>query len=353
MARALARAGRETLVIEAEHRIGSGASSRNSEVVHAGLYYTPGSHKARHCVAGRDALYDYCEHHGIEHRRCGKLIVATSDAERPRLEQLAANARASGVHDLRLLDRDEALRCEPELNCVAALESPSSGIFDSHAYLLALQGDAEHWGAHIVLDTLVTRLDPADDRGIHLFCAGAAEPALTARCVINAAGLGAQALALTVPGLPAAGVPPLRLSKGNYFSLSRRAPFSRLVYPLPPVGGLGIHLTLDLQGRARFGPDVEWIDTPRYDVDPARRAAFAAAIRSYWPPCDDAWLEPAYAGVRARLSGPDEPTRDFVISTPADHGIGGLISLFGIESPGLTSSLSLADEVARLAENII
>jgi L-2-hydroxyglutarate oxidase LhgO len=349
IARELAQRGYETLVIEAQRHIGTGESSRNSEVIHAGIYYPRDSLKAKFCVAGREALYAYCVARGIDHRRCGKLIVATTGAQSDQLANLRTLGAAAGVDELRLLTASEAQRLEPELHCVAALESPSTGILDSHAYMLALQGDAERAGATFAFGAPVARIS-SGIRSVELTFVGEAAPSLQARVLVNSAGLSAQALALSMPELPRHCVPPLFYAKGNYFSTASRSPFTRLIYPLPQSGGLGIHLTLDVQGRARFGPDVEWIDTPEYNVDPSRSAAFYAAIRTYWPGLREGHLQPAYAGVRAKLGGPGAAAADFVISGPAEHGISGLINLFGIESPGLTSSLAIAAHVVRLTQ---
>jgi L-2-hydroxyglutarate oxidase LhgO len=349
IARALAQRGFETLVVESAQSIGTGTSSRNSEVIHAGLYYPQGSLKARFCVSGRRALYAYCEERGIAHRRCGKLIVATNPGQRDHLEKILASAHAVGVEDLRLLSAAEASQLEPQLHCAAALHSLSTGILDSHAYMLSLRGDAEAAGATFALNTTVNRLWRADD-GIELAFDAQTTPTLRAALLINASGLNAQALALSMDAMPAPAVPRIHYAKGNYFTLAGRSPFSQLIYPVPEDGGLGIHLTLDLQGRARFGPDVEWVSAPNYDVDPARAALFAPAIRSYWPSLPDGALLPAYAGVRPKLGGPGAAAVDFVIATPADHGIAGLIHLFGFESPGLTGSLAIGEHVAALAE---
>jgi L-2-hydroxyglutarate oxidase LhgO len=348
IARELALRGLETVVLDAQRHPGTGESSRNSEVIHAGIYYPRGSLKSAFCVSGRHALYDYCERHGVAHRRCGKLIVATHADQVGQLVMLHASALAAGVDDLVPLSATQARRLEPALNCVEALHSPSTGIIDSHAYMLALQGDAEAAGAVFAFDTPVTRLTAAA-RGIQLTIGGDARPSLEARLLVNATGLGAQRLAATLPELPARSVPRLHLAKGSYFSLAGRPPFERLIYPVPLVGGLGIHLTLDLQGRARFGPDVEWVDSVDYHVDPMRAEVFQAAIRSYWPGLRAASLQPGYAGIRAKLSGPGDSPADFVISMPAEHGVAGLINLFGIESPGLTSSLAIAAHVAAAA----
>mgnify|MGYP005750904011 CR=1 FL=1 len=351
-ARALAAAGREVIVLEAGERFGGGISSRNSEVIHAGLYYPPGSLKAQLCVRGRELLYAYCRERSIAHRRCGKLVVATSAAQIDELERIAARARANGVDDLQFIDRAEAARMEPQLNCEAALLSPSTGIVDSHGLMLALLGDAEADGAILVLNTPVLGA-AVTAAGIELRTGGEAPMRLVARTVINAAGLGAPALAARIEGLPAAHVPRACFAKGSYFSLQARAPFSRLVYPVPEAAGLGVHLTLDLQGRARFGPDVEWLDLPAdaealdYRVDPARAAAFYGEIRRYWPALPDGALAPDYSGVRPKINAPGEAAADFRIDGPQTHGVPGLVNLFGIESPGLTAALAIAETVTE------
>jgi L-2-hydroxyglutarate oxidase LhgO len=345
VARALANDGREVLIVDKEALIGSGASSRNSEVIHAGIYYKPGSLKARLCVEGRARLYAYLGARGLPHRRCGKLIVAPSAAQTPELEAIRRSAEANGVEDLRWLSGKEARAMEPELRCDAALLSPSTGIIDSHAYMLALLGDAEAAGAVLALRTEVTALEPAAD-GVSLTFAGEAAPSLRAHLVVNSAGLDAPGLAATCMADRA---PTAYFAKGSYFTLSGRAPFSHLIYPTPEPGGLGVHLTLDLAGQARFGPDVEWVDAPDYVVDPRRGERFYAAIRQYWPGLRDGALAPAYAGVRAKISAPGQPAEDFRISGPAEHGVAGLINLFGIESPGLTSSLAIGEAVASVA----
>lgn len=351
--RALALAGLETVVIEREGLVGSGTSSRNSEVIHAGLYYPSGSLKARLCVRGRELLYPYCESRGVAHNRCGKLLVAGGDEPGDRIAAIEAQAVANGVHDLRRLSAAEAMAMEPELRCTAALLSPSTGIIDSHGYMLALQGDLERAGGALALQSplLSARLG----REGHVLSIGGDVPSvLAARIVVNAAGLWAPGLAARCEGLSAAHLPAAHHAKGNYFSLAGRAPFSRLIYPLPEQAGLGVHLTLDLAGQARFGPDVQWLpdgdpDTIDYRVDPQRGEVFYAAIRQYWPGLRDGALQPAYSGVRPKLQGPGEPASDFVLQGPAEHGVPGWMNLFGIESPGLTASLALADEVlARL-----
>jgi len=341
VARELAARGHETLVLEAGGRIGTGASSRNSEVIHAGLYYRPGSLKARLCVAGRERLYRFCRERGIAHRRCGKLIVATDEAQLAELAQIAVTARANGV-GLESLDRAAALALEPELACAGALHSPLTGIIDSHAYMLALLADAESRGATLLCGSRVTRLVP-EERALVLGVNDAG-PSLRAHLVINSAGIDAPAVARRIEGFPAQHIPRAFFAKGSYFTLTGRSPFRRLIYPLPIPGGLGIHLTLDLAGRARFGPDVQWVEAYDYHVDPQRAAAFYAAVRAYWPGLRDGMLQPGYAGVRANISGPAAPAADFRIDDAATHGVPGLLNLFGIDSPGLTASLALASE---------
>jgi L-2-hydroxyglutarate oxidase LhgO len=347
-ARALALAGREVVLLESESAIGTHTSSRNSEVIHAGIYYPPGSLKAKLCVAGKLALYRYLGERGLPHRRCGKLIVAAETSQIPYLDKLQAQARANGVNDLRMLSEQEARALEPELACVAALESPSTGIIDSHAYLLALQGDAENAGATVAFRSPVVSGRIRDD-GIELEVGGAEGARLLARRVVNSAGLFAPQLAASLEGFPRAHVPPSRFCKGNYFSLAGRSPFRHLIYPVPEKAGLGVHLTLDLAGQARFGPDVEWIDRIDYAVDVRRGERFYRAIRTYWPGLKDGALAPAYSGIRPKIQDdPNAPARDFMIEGPREHGVGGLVNLFGIESPGLTASLAIADRVAAL-----
>lgn len=347
-ARELARAGRDVIVIEAENAIGTGISARNSEVIHAGLYYPTGLVKTRLCVEGKELLYAFCRDFHVPHRRCGKLLVATSESEISKLEAIKAQADANGVHDLAWLDREEAIDLEPALSCVKALLSPSTGIVDSHALMLALRGDAEAHGATIALDTPVVS-GRVTGKGVLLETGGRAPMSIGARTVVNAAGLGAQALARNIAGMPPALIPPLHLAKGNYFSLTMRAPFSRLIYPMPAAGGLGVHLTLDLAGRARFGPDVEWIDRIDYRVDPERAPHFYSAIRDYWPSLPDGALAPDYCGVRPKIERPGGSNTDFVVQDETQHGVAGLINLFGIESPGLTSSLAIGKLVEKLA----
>jgi L-2-hydroxyglutarate oxidase LhgO len=346
VARALALAGREVIVLERHGLIGSEISSRNSEVIHAGIYYATGSLKARLCVAGRQRLYAYCAEHGIAHKRLGKLLVAATESQLPALAALKAKAEANDVSDLRELSPTEAMSLEPEVRVAGALFSPSSGIIDSHGYMLSLQGEIEDRGGAVALNSPVTGGDIRDD-GFLVDVAGADPLTLHCRMLINAAGLGAQAFAAHLRGLDGKFAPPLYLAKGHYFALTGRTPFTHLVYPMPDGASLGVHVTLDLNGRAKFGPDVEWIQRIDYDVDASRAASFYTAIRSYYPALADGALEPAYAGIRPKLQAPGGPAEDFVIRGPESHGIPGLVNLFGIESPGLTSSLAIADEVAK------
>ncbi|MBZ8139836.1 FAD-dependent oxidoreductase [Rubrivivax gelatinosus] len=347
VARALAGSGLEVLILEREGAIGSGVSSRNSEVVHAGLYYPPGSLKARLCVPGRERLYAYCAERGVAVQRCGKLVVATGAAELPKLDTIEARGRAAGVRDLQRLSAAEARALEPALACAGALWSPSSGIVDSHGLMTALLGDAENAGAMLALRSplLAAR---RDGEGWIVATGGDEAFELGTRWIVNAAALDAQQVARTMAGFPPAAVPPTWRAKGHYFSLAGRAPFKHLVYPTPVDGGLGVHLTLDLGGQARFGPDVEWLPPGAaldYAVDASRQAAFEADIRRYWPALPAGALQPAYSGIRPKISGPGEPAADFVIAGPAEHGCPGVVQLFGIESPGLTACLALADQV--------
>lgn len=348
VARALAIAGRDVLILEAADAIGTETSSRNSEVIHAGLYYPPDGLKARFCVPGRRALYAYCMSRGVPHRRSGKLVVATSADETARLESIAERARTNGVDDLELISAAAALTLEPALHCHAALHSPSTGIVDSHRLMQAYLGDAEAAGATLVLRSPVTGGSVGSSH-ITLSAGGAEPMEIGCRLLVNCAGLHALGLAKSIDGFPAANLPEVKFAKGNYFILSGRAPFSRLVYPVPIPGGLGVHLTLDLGGAARFGPDVEWVETIDYAVDPRRADGFYAAIRRYWPALADGALLPGYSGIRAKASraGADS---DFIIEGPSAHGVPGIINLFGIESPGLTASLAIADHVAGIAK---
>ncbi|HEY1361606.1 MAG TPA: NAD(P)/FAD-dependent oxidoreductase [Xanthobacteraceae bacterium] len=344
VARAAALAGHEVIVAEATSGIGNGISSRNSEVIHAGLYYPTGSKRASHCPRGRRMLYDFCVSHGLPHRRSGKLVVATREAELAPLDALCKQAAINGVEGIEIIERTAAQKLEPELFCLAALRSPETGIVDSHALMLALRGDLEDHGGMVAFDTRIERLRPANGGWSVLF--GGAEPqSIGVDAVINCAGLGAQRLAGATEGYPSERVPRLLLAKGNYFGFTGRPAFGRLIYPVPVPGGLGVHVTLDLAGRMRFGPDVQWIDQENYDVDPGRAQAFYARIRDYWPRLPDNSLTPDYAGIRPKLTGPGEPAADFVIDGPLQHGLARLVQLFGIESPGLTCALSIADEV--------
>lgn len=347
VARAAARAGHAVVVAEAARAVGTGISSRNSEVIHAGMYYATGSRRAKFCPRGNRMLYEFCEAHGVPHRRCGKFIVATNEAERARVEAIHAQGKINGVEGLELIGGNAARNFEPELSCVAALVSPTTGIIDSHAFMLALQGDLEAHGGAIAFATPVERLTPTAN-GWRVYFGGREPGHLDVDAVVNAAGLSAQKVARAVEGYPQAQIPKQVLAKGNYFAFSGRPAFSRLIYPTPIDGGLGVHVTLDLAGRMRFGPDVEWIDHENYDVDPARAASFYARIRTYWPGLPEGSLVPDYAGIRPKLTGPGEPIVDFLIEGPAEHRMPGLVNLFGIESPGLTCSLTIADEVVRL-----
>lgn len=346
-ARALAEAGREVIVLERESTFGTGISSRNSEVIHAGLYYPPGSLKARFCVEGRDLLYRYCAERGIAHTRCGKLVVAAKQEQASALNDIQARATANGVHDLRLLDHKQVQTLEPALDVHAALLSPSTGIMDSHGFMLALLGDAERHGAMLALASPVLggRTDAA---GTTLEVGGEQEMEIHARWVINSAGLNAVALGNAIRSRRDTNMPQAWFARGVYFTLSGKAPFSHLIYPIPEPGGLGIHLTLDLGGQAKFGPDVEWIATPDYHVDTGRVDSFYTAIRAWWPQLEEGRLEPGYAGVRPKIVGPGSPDADFRIDGPAQHGVPGLIHLLGIESPGLTATLAIGQHVAGM-----
>jgi len=353
VARILALAGHEVVIAEAAEAFGTETSARNSEVIHAGIYYAKDSLKARLCVAGREALYRYCAERGVTARRVGKLIVATDPGQEPELRQLQARAAANGVTDLRWLSATEAQALEPQLACTAALLSPSTGIIDSHGLMLACLGEAEDHGAMLALHAPV-QAGHVEADGMVLEFGGPAPMKLKARHVVNAAGLQAQAVANRIRGLRPGSVPPCHYAKGNYFVLSGiRAPFTRLIYPVPEPGGLGTHVTLDLAGQMRFGPDVEWIERIDYSVDPARGDRFYSAVRRYWPGLPDGAIQPGYAGIRPKLSRPGHGASggaadDFMVQGRAAHGVRGLINLFGIESPGLTASLALADHVAAL-----
>jgi L-2-hydroxyglutarate oxidase LhgO len=347
VARALALQGRDVVVLEKAKLIGSETSSHNSEVIHAGIYYAADSLKAQFCVEGRKRLYPFMEERGLEFKKCGKLIVATGDAQEDELKNIAARAARNGVDDLRFIETIELRELEPALNAQAALLSPSTGILDSHGYMLALQGDLEDKGGNIAFMSEVKAMEATPD-GIILHIASDVEMSVLAKTVINSCGYFAPPLAAKTKGLAKKHQPTGYYAKGNYFSLAGKAPFSRLIYPVPEKAGLGVHLTLDLGGQARFGPDVEWVESPDYVVDPARGEVFYAAIRDYWPDLPDNALHPDYAGIRPKLQAPGEAACDFRIDGPLDHGVAGLVNLLGIESPGLTSSLAIADHVAAL-----
>lgn len=350
VARALAQSGREVIVLERADMIGTETSSRHSEVIHAGIYYPQNSLKAQFCVAGKNALYAFCDSHGVPYNRCGKFIVATDAAQLPELERLKENAAANGVPDLEWRSPEQVTAEEPAVFCVGALWSPSTGILDSHAYMLALQGDAEEAGAMFAFLTPVTGGQVQND-GIRLDCGGDAPMSLSANLVVNSAGLWAQAVAGSIEGIPADSVPPTYYCKGNYYTLSGKPPFKRPIYPVPENAGLGVHVTVDLGGQVRFGPDVEWIDEIDYDVDPARADKFYAAVRKYYPALADGAIQPGYSGIRPKIQAPGEPAVDFVIQAPDEHGVPGLVNLFGIESPGVTSSLAIAEYVKKLIQN--
>jgi L-2-hydroxyglutarate oxidase LhgO len=337
------------MVVEAAEGIGTGTSARNSEVIHAGIYYPAGSLKARLCVEGRKMLYAYCAEKGVAHKRIGKLIVATSQDEIAKLDDILSKARINGVEDMELLSATQAQALEPALFCTAALHSPSTGIIDSHGLMLAYQGDAENAGAQCVFHTPLLSGEVRREGGFTLQFGGSDAMQLSCNVLINASGLHAPTLARAIRGIPAASIPTEYLCKGSYFTLQGKAPFTRLIYPTPHHAGLGVHLTLDLGGQAKFGPDTEWIDKVDYDIDANRCADFYEAVRTYWPGMPDASLSPGYTGIRPKVSGPHEPAADFMIVGPATHGVPGLVNLFGIESPGLTSSLAIAQEtLARL-----
>ena len=341
VARELARAGHETIILEAEDAIGTHTSSRNSEVIHAGIYYPKGSLKARACVAGKELLYEYCVAHGVPHRRSGKLIVATDSSQMEELRQIQKKAHANGVTDVVWMEKAQALALEPALSCVAALYSPSTGIIDSHALMLSYLGDAEDRGAMLALRTgLIGAQVAADGFVLHTN-----EMDIRSRILVNSAGLRAPSVARMIEGYEKEKAPGEFYAKGNYYSLTGRSPFSRLVYPVPEPGGLGVHVTLDMAGQARFGPDVEWIDRIDYTVDAKRAERFYAAIRRYWPGLADGALAPGYAGIRPKTAGPGAPAPDFEVQGPRAHRVPGLVNLFGIESPGLTASLALAGMV--------
>lgn len=349
IARALALAGHEVIVLEAEDAIGTGTSSRNSEVLHAGMYYPAGSLKARLCVEGNAMLRRYLAERRVDHKLLGKLIVATNTQEEAQLDAILDKGRTNGVERLDRLSGTQAHALEPALTCTAALHSPLTGILDTHGYMLALQGDIEAAGGIVALKSPVLGGE-VSDHGILLSVGGEEPSEVLCDRVVNAGGLGAQKIGASLAGLPPETVPPLYLCKGNYFLLSGRVPFSRLVYPTPQSAGLGVHFTLDLAGQGRFGPDVEWIDAPHYEVDSHRGDSFYAAIRRYWPDIRDDSLRPGFAGIRTKLKPQGQSAGDFMIQGPADHGISGLVCLYGMESPGLTASLAIGAHVAELLQ---
>ncbi len=344
VAREAALRGHDVTVAEITGGIANGVSSRNSEVIHGGLYYPTGSLRAHHSTRGRRMMYDFCASHGVGHRKCGKLVVATSDAELAKVETILTQGQANGVEGLEIIGGNAARALEAKLSCIGALISPETGIVDSHGFMLALQGELEDCGGMIAFETPVERMSFKGAQW-HVRFGGRDAGTIAFDAVVNAAGLGAQTLARHIDGYPAEKVPRLVLAKGNYFGFAGRPVFSRLVYPTPVDGGLGVHVTLDLAGRMRFGPDVEWIAEESYTVDAKRADSFYARIRTYWPGLPDGSLVPDYCGVRPKLTGPGEPAADFMIAGPAAHGMPRLVNLFGIESPGLTSSLSIAEEV--------
>lgn len=346
VARRLAMDGREVVILEAESAFGTHTSARNSEVIHAGIYYATGSLKAQLCVAGREALYRYCETHDVNHRRIGKVVVATDESEIPGLLKYKAQAELNGVSNLRLLDAAELRELEPEVRCVKGFLSPSTGIIDSHGLMLAYLGDAESHGASLALASPVTAGRCAAD-GITLEIGGSEPMTLTCRSVINCAGLRAQEVARTIAGIPAHSIPPTYYAIGHYYTLAGAAPFRRLVYPVARPDWLGVHVTLDLGGQVKFGPDFDWTERIDYTFDGSREQAFYDSIRRYYPGLRDGALQPGYTGIRPRTTGPGEPAQDFAVLGPRDHGVPGLVNLFGIESPGLTASLALADRAAQ------
>jgi L-2-hydroxyglutarate oxidase LhgO len=344
VAREAALRGHDVTVAEATGGIANGVSSRNSEVIHGGLYYPTGSSRAVHCVRGRRMLYDFCASHGVAHKKCGKLVVATNAAELAKVEAISAQAQANGVENIEIIGGNAARAMEPELSCIGALWSHETGIIDSHGFMLALWGELEENGGMIAFATPVESMAYKAPHW-HVAFGGRDAGVMEFDAVVNAAGLGAQKLARRIEGYPADQVPRLVLGKGNYFGFAGRPVFSRLIYPTPVDGGLGVHVTLDLAGRMRFGPDVEWISEESYAVDPRRADSFYDRIRTYWPELPPNSLVPDYCGIRPKLTGPGEPAADFLIASEAAHGMPRLVNLFGIESPGLTASLSLAEEV--------
>lgn len=350
VARRLAMAGREVIVVEAEDMMGSHTSARNSEVIHGGIYYPTNSLRAQLCVAGKLALYPYCEAHGVPHKNVMKVIVASEESEIPKLKALQDKAAENGVTDLELLDAKRIEQLEPAVRAVAGLLSPSTGIIDSHGLMVAYLGDAESHGAMLALCSPIVGGSVHSD-GIEVEVGGADPMRLKTRTLVNSAGLGSQAVARCLEGFPEALIPPRHLAKGNYYSMTGRQPFNHLVYPMPAASVLGVHVTIDLSGRCRFGPDLEWVDDLNYDVDPTRAEKFYDAVRTYFPDLQDDSLQPDYCGIRPKIHGPGEAQPDFMIQGPEVHGVGGLVNLFGIESPGLTASMAIADKVAERLGN--
>jgi L-2-hydroxyglutarate oxidase LhgO len=350
IARELALAGREVVILESESHIGEHTSSRNSEVIHAGIYYPKGSLKARLCVEGKDLLYAYCAERGVAHKRIGKIVVAVADDEIGPLEEYVRKAEANGVADLRWLSREELRELEPQVECVAGFLSPSTGIIDSHALMLAFQGDAENAGASLVYRSPVESGKVSGD-GVVLSVGGAEPMTIACRAVINSAGLFAPAVARSIRGLPAEGIPTAYFAKAHYYTLSGKAPFRRLVYPVGTNAHLGVHVTVDLAGQVRFGPDICWVDTVDYRFDHSREPLFYQAIRKYYPGLKDGLLQPGYTGIRPKVVPEGRPAADFLIRSPRDHGATGLVNLYGIESPGLTASLAIARHVAALLQS--
>ncbi len=344
IARELALAGHEVIVLEAEESIGNHTSSRNSEVIHAGIYYPKGSLKARLCVAGKERLYAYCAEHGVPHENCGKVLVAANDAEIPTVLGYIDKADANAVHDLRRISMEELRELEPAVQAVAAVYSPSTGIVDSHAYMLALQGDLEQAGGAVVFLSPVQG-GKVTAEGIVVRVGGSDPMEFCCTTLINSAGLVAPQVARAIEGIPAHCIPPQYFAKGHYYTMSGRSPFRRLVYPMAGAGFLGVHVTVDLGGQARFGPDIHWIDRIDYSFDNSREPLFYDAIRQYYPALKDGALQPGYTGIRPKISGPKEPAADFMIQGPREHGVPGLVNLFGIESPGLTASLAIGSYV--------
>jgi L-2-hydroxyglutarate oxidase LhgO len=347
VARQLANSGLETIVLERHALIGSETSSRNSEVIHAGIYYPRNSLKARFCVAGKTLLYDYCKHNNIDYKRCGKLIVATSDSQLTKLKDIQNQARANGVNDLECLTKTQSQMMEPQLYNVGSLYSPSTGIVDSHAFMLSLQTDLERMGGLVAFRAPVLSAS-CKNYEFNLCIGGEQQMNIRAKYLVNCAGLSAQYIAQKFAGLPPDSIPPIHFAKGNYYALQGKSPFNRLIYPVPEEAGLGVHFTMDLAGAGRFGPDVEWVNEINYKVNPLGAVQFYAQIARYWPDIQAGSLTPYYAGIRPKVSAPGEPARDFIIQGYSQHNLKGLVNLFGIESPGLTASLAIAEYVATM-----